>query len=215
MSKLIDLTGNRYGDLVVVKRAENAHGGVAVWECLCDCGKTTLVRGSNLKSGAVKSCGCRRSKVKSTFRHGMSKTRLYREWASIKRRCYLKSDPSYKNYGGREIEMCDSWKNSFELFAEWATTNGYSDDLTIERINVNGNYCPENCKWIPWSEQQGNRTYCRFYTYNGETKNLVEWCKQFNLPYGTVHNRIYKLKWTFQRAISEPVHIEKRNISNV
>lgn len=215
MSKLVDLTGNRYGDLVVVKRAENAPGGIAVWECLCDCGQTTLVRGNNLKRGAVKSCGCRRSKVKPTLRHGMSKTRLYREWAAIKRRCYLKTDPSYKNYGGRGIGMCDSWKNSFELFAKWATNNGYSDELTIERINVNGNYCPENCKWIPWSEQQGNRTYCRFYTYNGETKNLVEWCKQFNLPYGTVHNRIYKLKWTFQRAISEPIHIEKRNISNV
>lgn len=211
MSKLIDLTGKRFNNLVVLKRAESAENGVARWECLCDCGNTAIARGGNLKSGAVKSCGCRRKIIKPTLTHGMSKTPLYQVWAGIKRRCYFPKDASYKNYGGRGIKMCDSWKNSFVSFAEWAKNNGYSDSLSIERIDTNGDYCSENCKWIPFNEQQANRRTCRFYTYNGETRNLTEWCKKLHLPYSGIHNRIYKLGWTFERAISEPIHIEKRN----
>lgn len=211
MSKLIDLTGKRYGDLVVIRRSQNTEKGLATWECLCDCGKTTIVRGSSLRNGTVNSCGCRRAKRKPTLRHGMSHTKLYWVWGNIKKRCYNTSDRAYKNYGGRGIFMCDAWKNSFESFAKWAINNGYSDSLTIERVDVNGNYCPENCTWIPMNEQQNNRTTCLPFTHNGETKNLAEWCSYYNLPYVTVHNRIYKLKWDFERAISEPIHFEKRN----
>lgn len=211
MSKLIDITGNRYCKLVVLKRLENAKGGIPVWECLCDCGNVTRVRGNNLKSGAVKSCGCLKKEAKPTLRHNMSKTRLYREWASIKRRCYTKSDKGYKNYGLRGIKMCDDWKNSFESFMKWALENGYTDALTIERIDVNKDYCPENCAWIPFDEQQKNRRTCRYFRYKGKEKNLSEWCKELGLSYKNVHNRIYKLGWTFEKAISEPVHIEKRN----
>ena len=211
MSKLIDITGKRYNHLVVVKRLENAKGGIAMWECLCDCGNTTQVRGANLKSGAVKSCGCLRRETNPSLRHNMSHTRLYREWASIKQRCYTPSVRGYENYGGRGIKMCAEWKESFELFMDWALKNGYSDNLTIERVDVNGDYCPENCKWIPWEEQQKNRRFCRFIEYNGETKNLTEWCETLHLPYKMVHNRIHKLGWSFERAISEPIHVEKRN----
>lgn len=211
MSSFIDLTGNRYGDLVVIRRSDNTSKGLATWECLCDCGKTTIVRGSSLRNGTVKSCGCRRIKRKPNLRHGMSHTRLYYVWGNIKRRCYDNTNPAYKNYGGRGIKMCDSWKCSFESFAEWALNNGYSDSLTIERINVNGDYCPENCTWIPNNEQQNNRTTCLLYKYNGETKNLAEWCSYFNLPYMTVYTRLFRWKWGFERAISEPIHVEKRN----
>ena len=211
MSNLIDLTGKRYGELVVIKRADNTTKGLATWECLCDCGNTTIVKGSSLRSGITKSCGCRRSKVKPTLRHGMSHTRLYYVWNNIKKRCYEKTNPAYKNYGGRGIKMCDSWKDSFESFAEWAKNSGYSDTLTIERINVNGNYCPENCTWIPGNEQQNNRTTCQLYTYKGETKNLMEWCNYFGLPYMTIYTRLFRLKWDFERAISEPIHVEKSN----
>ena len=214
MQKLIDITGKRFNNLVVVKRAENAKGGVAVWECICDCGNTTFVRGSNLKNGSVKSCGCRRKTVKHTLTHNMSNTRLYREWAGMKRRCYTKSIKAYKNYGERGIEVCEAWKDSFEAFCEWALANGYSDDLTIERIDTNGNYCPENCTWIPLNQQQRNRRTSYFIEYNGQIKNLTDWCKYFGLDYGVMHNRIHKLGWSFERAISEPVHIEKRNKRN-
>ena len=211
MSKLVDITGKRYGNLVVIKRVENAPNGVAVWECLCDCGNTVTVRGGNLKSGAVKSCGCRRKNAKPTLRHNMSNSKLYRTWAAVKRRCNTPSDKNYKNYGGRGIKMCEEWNNSFEAFMNWAISNGYSDSLTIERIDVNGNYCPENCTWIPANEQQNNRRTCYSITYNGKTQTLIDWCSELNLPYKLIHNRIHKLGWKFERAISEPVHIEKRN----
>lgn len=208
MSKFIDITGNRYNHLTVIRRLDNASNGVAVWECLCDCGNITQVRGTNLKSGAVKSCGCLRKTTKPTLRHNMSNTRLYRKWASIKSRC---KDPNNKDYGQRGIKMCEEWATSFEAFMEWAVSNGYSDDLTIERIDVNGDYCPENCTWIPWEKQQGNRRICRAIEHNGKTQNLAEWCRELGLSYSAIHNRIYKLGWSFERAISESVHIEKRN----
>lgn len=215
MSKLIDITGNRYNNLVVIKRLENARGGVAVWECLCDCGNTTIVRGANLKSGAVKSCGCRRKTAKPSLKHNMSKTRLYREWAAIKSRCYNTKLKSYKNYGARGIKVCDAWLNSFENFSTWALNNGYADDLTIERKDTNKDYCPENCTWVPFNEQQRNRTICYSIEYNGIVKNLTDWCEELGVSYKRVHNRMNKLGWTFERAISEPVHSEKRNKQNV
>ena len=210
MSKLIDITGNRYNHLVVLEKAR-VENGVAIWKCLCDCGNITYVRGQNLKSGAVKSCGCLRKAAKPTLKHNMSNTRLYRIWAAMKCRCYTPSHHSYNNYGGRGIKVFDLWKNSSDVFIDWAINNGYTDDMTIERIDVDGDYCPENCTWIPANKQQSNRTSCQYFTHNNETKNLTDWCSTLNLPYKQVHNRIYKLHWSFERAISEPVHVDKRN----
>lgn len=213
MSKFIDITGKRFNDLVVIERVENASGGVVRWKCLCDCGNTTIVRGSNLKNGNVKSCGCRVYKSHNAT-HNMSKTRIYREWAAIKSRCYNKNLKSYKDYGGRGIKVCNEWLNSFESFKEWAYSNGYEDNLTIERKDIDGDYCPSNCTWIPFREQQRNRRICYAFEYNGRQQDLSSWCKELNLPYKNIHNRIYKLGWPFERAISEPVHIEKRNKKN-
>lgn len=214
MSKLIDITGERFNQLFVIRRVENAKGGVTMWECLCDCGNTTLVRGSNLKNGMVKSCGCRRKENKPALRHNMSKTRLYREWAGMKSRCYTSSAKTYQNYGGRGIKVCSEWEDSFETFRDWALTHGYTDELTIERIDYEKDYCPENCKWIPSNKQQGNRRICYSFEHNGKVKNLADWCVELSLPYKLIHNRINKLGWSFDRAISEPVHIEKRNHKN-
>lgn len=208
MTVLIDITGNKYGKLTVVRRAENGPGGVARWECLCECGHTSIVSGRNLKSGAVKSCGCLTG---GRTTHNMSKTRLYREWAGIKARCYYKSQAGYKSYGARGIRMCDEWLNSFEAFAEWALSNGYRDDLTIERIDNGKDYTPDNCKWISLGDQANNRRSNIRITYNGETRNLSEWCKIYGRDYRFVHNRIRKSGWDFERAMFEPVHVEKRN----
>lgn len=211
MSRFIDITGNRYGKLFVVERLENTQRGVTVWKCLCDCGNYTTVRGSNLKSGAVKSCGCLKKTTKPSLRHDMSNTRLYRTWANMKRRCYTPSHKSYKDYGERGISVCDEWKDSFENFMKWALANGYTDELTIERKDTNGNYCPDNCEWILWEEQQKNRRSCRYIEHNGKVMTLTDWCKELDLPFKLVHNRINKLGWSFEKAISEPVNIEKRN----
>lgn len=212
MTAFIDIKGNKYGKLTVIRRAENAPKGIARWECKCDCGNVVTVRGNNLKSGEVKSCGCligANNKERAT--HKMSKTRLYRTWAAIKARCYYKSQPAYKSYGARGIKMCDEWLNSFEAFAEWALSNGYKDDLTIERIDNDKGYAPDNCKWISLGEQANNRRSNIKITYQGETRNLFQWCRKFGKDYYSVHNRMYKLGWDFERAIFEPVHVEKRN----
>ena len=209
MAKLIDLTGKRYAKLTVVSREDNSPRGVAVWLCRCDCGNFVSVRGGNLKSGAVKSCGCLR-KTPPNKSHGMSHSALYRKWAAIKRRCYCKSVRSYKDYGARGIKMCEEWERSSSAFIKWALENGYEEGLTIERINNDGDYCPGNCKWIPFTEQQGNRRNCVKIEYNGKTKNLSQWCRDLGLDYSRVHNRMKKLGWTFEKAISEPVDIKKR-----
>ena len=212
MNALIDITGNKYGMLTVVRRAESAPKGITRWECRCDCGNTVVVRGGNLKNGAVKSCGCLiniANKNRST--HGMSGSRLYQEWVNIKARCYNKNSKAYKRYGARGIGMCQDWFDSFDVFAEWALSNGYSDNLTIERIDNDKGYMPDNCKWISKGDQANNRGSNISISYNGETHNLSEWCHIYDKDYRLVYNRIHKNKWDFERAMFEPIHIEKRN----
>ena len=212
MSKLIDLTGNKYGKLTVISRQPNAPHGVTVWKCKCDCGNTTNVRGNNLKSGAVKSCGCLLKEApKSNATHNMSKTRLYKEWASMKARCSYSSQPGYKSYGARGIKVCEEWEKSFLAFAEWALSHGYNDVLTLERIDIDKGYAPDNCTWITLGEQSNNRRTNVRITYCGETLNLSQWCKLFGKDYRRVHNRMKKSGWSFERAMFEPVHAEKRN----
>lgn len=176
-SVLIDETGNRYGRLTVVSRADNTKRGLARWNCVCDCGNKTVVIGNNLRNGNTTSCGCRHNEGLHTT-HGKSKTRLHRIWQNMKNRCGNKNTPGYVNYGARGIGVCKEWSNDFAAFYDWATKNGYNDSLTIERIDVNGNYCPENCKWIPNSDQSLNRTDNVFLEYNGERMPVSEWAKK-------------------------------------
>lgn len=212
MSTLIDITGNKYGMLTVIRRVENAPKGVARWECRCDCGNIVIVRGGNLKNGAVKSCGCLKGIAnKKRSKHNMTGTRLYQIWINIKSRCYRKKNPFYKDYGARGIKMCAEWRDSFESFAEWALSNGYQDDLTIERINNDLDYRPNNCKWIGIGDQANNRRSNIKITYKNETHNLSEWCKIYGVNYDLVYNRIHNKHWDFERAMFEPVHAEKRN----
>ena len=207
MSKLIDLTGKRYSNLVVIERAESKHGST-YWKCICDCGNTTEVRASNLKNGLVKSCGCLLHKTHNT--HHLSNTRLYVIWNHMKRRCYEKSNPAYKYYGARGVTVCNEWLD-FESFYNWAISNGYRDDLTIDRINNDGDYKPDNCRWVNMKTQSNNRRSCHMITYNGETKNLTQWCNELNLNYKLVHDRIVSKGWSFERAITTPVDVKKRN----
>ena len=121
--------------------------------------------------------------------HGQRYTRLYRVWGGIKKRCFNPSHPYYTHYGGRGITVCEEWKDSFEAFEMWALENGYAEHLTIDRIDNNGNYCPENCRFVTQTEQIRNRSISRKATINGETKSLMEWANEHGLLYQTVYRR--------------------------
>lgn len=203
MSKFIDLTGQKFNKLTAVERLENDNGGIPVWLCKCDCGNFTRVRGKNLKNGAVKSCGCLLKKGTQTT-HGLSDSKIYNIWNGIKARCFNPKSCSYKRYGARGISVCEEWKNSFESFYSWSIQNGYAENLTIERINNDGNYCPENCKWVSRKEQCRNRRTNIVFEYMGEKHILMEWCEILNLDYKFIHNRIYKMGWSFEKSISTP-----------
>jgi hypothetical protein len=158
MSRLIDITNKTIGLWTVIERVKidkpHTH-----WLCKCKCGTIRIVDGDELRTGRSNSCGCVRNKESSKRMntHGLSDTRIYNIWTDVKKRCYNKRNKEFHNYGGRGISVCEAWKHNFIDFYNWAMDNGYSDDLTIDRMDVNGNYEPSNCRWATWSEQGRNK----------------------------------------------------------
>lgn len=165
MGRLIDLTGMNFSRLTVLRRSENnTNQGKPKWVCECECGNITEVGGYELKSGNTKSCGCldRESARERMFVHGMKHSKLYYIWSNMKDRCYREGNRRYSRYGQRGIKVCDEWLNDFTSFHDWSMMKGYKDGLSIERIDNDGNYEPENCKWIPMGEQAKNKgTYTK------------------------------------------------------
>lgn len=158
MPELLDLSGQRFGRLVAIERAPN-HKRQTVWKCHCDCGAEVEVQLGHLRSGRIVSCGCYKaenSKTRATI-HGLRHTKLYMVWTSMRQRCKNPKNKEYKYYGGRGISVCEEW-NDYAVFNEWAQSHGYREGLSIERVDIDRGYCPENCTWIPLSEQAKNTT---------------------------------------------------------
>ncbi len=208
-----DLSGSRFGMLLVSKDAGNDAYGNSMWLCQCDCGNTKVIRGSKLKSGDAKSCWCAqhifteercKNISRSKIKHGLSGDRLYYIYDNMMKRCYSETSEKYPLYGGRGITVCEEWRNNRNAFFEWALLNGYDADLTIDRIDVNGNYCPENCRWSTQKEQANNMTNNHFLSHQGETHSIAEWAEITGIPASTLYARISK-GWDPDIALSTPV----------
>jgi hypothetical protein len=205
---IIDITGQRYGRLTVIEKIgrKNKH---TYWKCQCDCGKEVIVTSNGLRTGKTKSCGCLKKEIsrKAFETHGLSKRhrRLHAIWCKIKIRCFNKNAPCYKNYGGRGITMCLDWADSFQRFFDWAMTNGYTDELTIDRINNNGNYEPSNCRWATPKEQARNRRTSVYLTINGITMTLPEWADRSGINLEIIRTRINRYGWSPEKAVFTPL----------
>lgn len=204
---LIDLTGNRFGGWFVLKRAPN-RGKAVMWECLCDCGTTSVVQGTSLKSGASTNCGCGR--IKNHYRtHGLTKHPLYRVWQRIKGCTSSPSHQDYAHYGGRGIQMCVDWQNDFQSFYDWCMSHGWEKGLEIDRIDTNGNYEPSNCRFTDRVGQMSNTRKTRLVTYNGKTQSVAQWARETGLKVNTLYGRL-KNGWSVEKALTTEVHHANR-----
>lgn len=195
MSKKLDLLNKRFGKLTVIEYL-GSKDNRTIWGCICDCGTYKTVQGKLLMNGKVKSCGCLHSTI-----NNLSKHRLYHVLQGVKNRCYNVNHNAYNRYGGRGITVCEEWLNDFQTFYDWSMNNGYQDDLSIDRIDNNKGYSPDNCRWVDRKTQQRNRRTAINITIDGETRCLSEWCELLNLKYATVHKRLTKYGWSIEKAL--------------
>lgn len=203
-NRVIDITGKRFGKLTVLNKIESSFGlqgdGTFKWLCKCDCGNELEVRGGDLKNGHTKSCGCYRIEQVST--HGLSNSPLYKRWWGIIQRCYKESHKSFHNYGGRGITVCGEW-HDFEAFYKWAHTK-YNPGLEIDRVDNDGPYSPENCRWVSRKENARNTRYNVNITLRGITQCASAWAEELEIHVSTLLNRIKK-GWSEDKILNIPV----------
>lgn len=209
MGKLIDLTGQRFGRLVVLARAENK-GSKVQWLCKCDCGKLTITLGDSLRFGRTQSCGCRQREVARVLKtkYPNKNSRLYSIWCDMKARCYVITNPNYIHYGGRGIYICEEWREDYKAFESWSLEHGYKDDFTIDRINNDGPYSTQNCHWVGRLIQANNKRNNILLEFSGKRKTIAQWARDTGIPYDTLNNRIH-LGWTDEEVLTTPVRKRK------
>lgn len=218
MSANEEVIGQQFGEWTVLKY-NGCDGKNTTYLCKCSCGIEKVVRRNTLLKGLSKSCGCKRGYHVSESQSGKpkkghpnpfcgmgeGKTRLHIIWDGMKRRCNCPTDKHYMWYGGRGITVCDEWSNSFQAFKKWAISNGYKDDLSIDRIDVDGNYCPENCRWVTQREQCRNKRNNVMLTLNGITMCAKEWSNLTGIKDGTICYRKNRLGWSDEKTLTTPV----------
>lgn len=197
-----DLTGRIFGDMTVL-RFSFSRKNSSYWECKCDCGVVKSVRGSHLTGGKTKTCGCYLKKGMNT-KHKMCRTPEYKSWCKIKERCNNPKSKDYKNYGGRGIIICPEWNDSFQLFYDHVGRKP-SSKHSIDRINNNGNYEPNNVRWSTRIEQNNNSRKNVFLEYNGDRKTIAQWARTIKIDPKTLRTRIKDLKWTTEKALTQPL----------
>lgn len=202
--RIEDLTGRKFGRLTVlgIESSNNKQG--VHWLCKCDCGNFAIVSASHLKNGHTKSCGCwlKENSRNINLSHGMAKSRIYTLWRAMKQRCTNPSVCNYYDYGGRGVTVCDEWMD-FGNFYEWALANGYAENLSIDRIDNNAGYCPENCRWVDVKTQANNRRSNKIIEYNGERHTLSEWGSIVGIRAGTIGERLRR-GWPIEKALTMP-----------
>lgn len=210
MGRFIDLSGKTYGNLKVIKRIGTAKNGDSIWRCQCKCGNYHDVNASSLKSGNTKSCGCmaKEWRIAPHLKHGKSKTRLYHVWHGMIQRCNNSEHKEFCNYGGRGITVCREWQGEkgFEAFEKWANENGFDENAersvcTLDRVNVNGNYEPNNCRWVDMKAQSNNKRTNFLIEFNREKHTLSEWSRITGISRYAIKRRI-KAGWSIEDSLS-------------
>lgn len=208
-----ELTGERFGRLAVLRYSHSNKNKQRIWECQCDCGNIIFANSNQLVSGNTRSCGCLQKEIAKAIgrkvlkTHGLSKvngkkTRLYRIWAGMNTRCNNPNDKAYKEYGGRGIHICKEWREKgFKAFHNWAIANGYKESLTIDRIDNNKGYSPENCRWATYKEQNRNKRSNTILAFNGVCKTICEWAEQINISEATICGRL-KRGWSIEETLT-------------
>ncbi|ADH03201.1 HNH endonuclease [Bacillus phage W.Ph.] len=178
------------------------------FNCTCDCGTVKVVRCDGVINGTVKSCGClmKETNRDSKLTHGDSYTRLYSIYQNMKARCNNPNNPKYEYYGGRGIAVCEEWLTDFATFKQWSETNGYNSALTIDRVDNNKNYEPDNCRWVTMAQQLRNTRRSKLIEYNGEVKSLVDWCLHFDIPYKSTQTMLSKGEKTIEEIFTRKVN---------
>ncbi|WP_270207323.1 hypothetical protein [Streptococcus anginosus] len=195
-----DLTSRQFGFLKVLRRSLDKGNGkkpVVKWECRCKCGNIITVKSDSLLSNHTISCGCKK------IIHGKSnKERLYQTWKNMRQRCNNPNRSDYPRYGGRGVRICNEW-NEYSNFRAWALSNGYADNLSIDRIDVNGNYEPSNCRWVDNFVQANNVRNNRMITFKNNTYTMAEFARKIGISYSTLQHRLDR-GWTIDKIVQTP-----------
>ena len=207
VKKLEIKQGDKFGKWTIIEEITSkiiSNKPRRMFRCQCECGNISEVQLACLRNGHSTSCGCEKRKRASiaNTKHGLERHPLYSTWKNMKKRCNYPNASEYENYGGRGISVCKEWSNNFQSFYDWAINNNWSKELTIDRIDTNGNYCPENCRWANVETQMNNMTKNHYIKYNGDTYTLSTLAKHLNIPYNIIRYRLSNCKWTVEQLIS-------------